>query len=147
MIACGTFQPAATPQPTATSTPIPTATNTLTPTPIPTTGAIRGTLIEEGTKKPVTDFPVMPYGPWDKDVGLWQILIDYKEVYPDQQGVFTLNDLSPGIYKIYAIIGENTFMGNKSPIMSFLKDLAGNEIEVEVVVGQIADIGQILVTK
>ena len=87
----------------------------------------------------------MPFGPKIGD--LWGILTNYEKVYPDQEGVFTLGNLSPGIYKIYAILGETTSMGNKTPIMSFLKDSAGDEIEVEIVAGQTTNLGQVLVKK
>lgn len=145
VVACNTLPPATTPLPLVTSEPQPTTINTLVSDSPQSTGAITGVLIDEATGSPVTDLPLMPFGPKIGD--LWGILTNYEKVYPDQEGVFTLGNLSPGIYKIYAILGETTSMGNKTPIMSFLKDSAGDEIEVEIVAGQTTNLGQVLVKK
>jgi hypothetical protein len=154
LVGCGA--PAATPTPvppTSTPTPVPPTPTPVPPTstPVPTTGTIIGVLIDQATGEPFTDISLKPFAQEKVIIDgteMWrEVLPDYEEVVPDEQGAFILSDVPPGTYSIRAITGETTVGANMVPVWAFLRDAGGNVIEVEVIAGQITDLGEILVTE
>ena len=123
--------------PTVTPTPVPP---TATPTPVPTTGKIVGALVDKSTQEPVASVKlrlVTYKGLNAEGKAEWYFGPNDPWAESDASGDFSFSEVSPGEYSIWASFTPTVF---PSP-------LTGEEgtIILEVIAGEVVDLGKILV--
>jgi nitrous oxide reductase accessory protein NosL len=132
----------ATPEPTATPVPTHTPQPTLTPTPTPTTGQVKGALVDKSTGQAVAaKVNLVPVEVRDDGSIAYstELLKERAMIVDAPSGVFLFEDAKPGHYLITVNIGGG--------LPRDLVDDQGAVLLVRVEAGQVVDLGEVTVEK
>ena len=132
----------ATPEPTATPVPTHTPQPTLTPTPTPTTGQVKGALVDKSTGQEVAaKVNLVPVEVRDDGSIAYstELLKERTMIVDAPSGVFLFEGAKPGHYLITVNIGGG--------LPRDLVDDQGAALLVQVEAGQVVDLGEVMVEK
>lgn len=116
-------------------------------------GTVVGILSSTSSQVEVLKYKLKPFATKKvkiQGMDLWEELLpDYKEVIPDPNGKFIMQNVPPGVYSLRAIVGETKIPGGgKVPIWEFVKTEGGGVVKFEVKANEVTDLGTIkVVTK